>query len=73
MNMNQIITMVIRIIMRKVLGRGIDAGIKMATRRGGSKPDHGPTPDERASALLAQKSARKALQAAKLTGRMGRL
>ncbi len=72
MNMNQIITMVIRIIMRKVLGRGIDAGINMATRRGGSEPDHNLAPEDRASARMARKTARKARQAASLTRRMGR-
>ncbi len=72
MNMNQIITMVIRIIMRRILGRGIDAGIKMATRRGGSEQNHDLTPEERATARMAQKSVRKARQAASLTRRVGR-
>jgi len=42
----------------------------MATRRGGSKQDHGLAPEERERARMAQKSARKA---AKLTRPMGRL
>lgn len=47
MNMNQIINMVIRIFMRKILGRGIDAGINMATRRGGSEQDQALAPEQR--------------------------
>ncbi|MGR3343836.1 MAG: hypothetical protein ACU0DI_11520 [Paracoccaceae bacterium] len=73
MNVNQIINMVMRIIMRRILGRGIDAGIKMATRRGGSKQDHDLAPEQREPARMAQKTARKARQADKLTRRMGRL
>ena len=72
MNMNQIINMAMRIIMRRILGRGIDAGIKMATRRGGSERDQVLAPEERERARMDKTTARKARQAAKLTRRMGR-
>lgn len=60
MNASQMINMVIRLVMRRVVGRGINAGIERATR--GNK-DHGPD---------GQKTVRNARKTMKLGRRMGR-
>lgn len=46
MNANQIVNMVLRIIMRKAIGKGIDAGIKGATNvtRGRGQQRGAPSP-----------------------------
>jgi hypothetical protein len=74
MNMNQIINMFVRVVMRKIMSRNIDAGINMATRRrrgGGVEEDM--TPEEQKRARMDRKSARQARQAARTARRMGRM
>jgi hypothetical protein len=63
MNMNQVISM----IMRKVMGRAIDAGIDYAARRG--KPAADMTAAERAQAASGKKLAQNARQIRNATRR----
>ena len=66
MNMNGLINMVIRMVMR----RGINAGINYAARRG--QDPRTMTPAERAKAGEAKALAGKARKGARLAKRMGR-
>lgn len=61
MNANQVINMVIRLVMRHVIGRGINVGIDRATR---GRVETGPD---------GKKTARNVRQALKLGRRIGRL
>ncbi|MEO0402537.1 MAG: hypothetical protein AAF214_09185 [Pseudomonadota bacterium] len=44
MNANQIINMILKIVMRKAIGKGIDAGVNRATR--GRKQQHQAAPHQ---------------------------
>ncbi|MBV2360753.1 hypothetical protein KUH32_13275 [Thalassococcus sp. CAU 1522] len=76
MNANQIINMVVRLVMRKLISKGVDAGMNRAFRGGGgqqSAPDtDGLTPQERRQMRQNNKQMRQAKQAAKVAGRMNR-
>ena len=75
MNINQILNMAMRLFMRKVLSRGINAGMDLAARRGGggdAAPSEPLTPEERQRAREAKQTAKRARQAAKLGRRIGR-
>jgi len=48
MAMNQILNMIVRIFMRKMISRGIDAGIRKAS--GGNRKAPGPAPQQSAAA-----------------------
>jgi len=71
MNANQMINMVMRLFIRKVMNRGIDAGLKYATRRG-KKPEN-MTPEDQAQERAGKETAKRARQAAKLGRRIGRM
>ena len=71
MNANQIINMVLRMVMRRVIGMGGNKGIGMVTKRGAKDPKH-MTPVERMQAQQGKAAAKKARQTAKLGRRMGR-
>ncbi|MEE9389258.1 MAG: hypothetical protein V3U96_11680 [Paracoccaceae bacterium] len=45
MNIERLITMFIRLFMRNIMNRGINAGMKLATKGRGKKPDH-PAKDQ---------------------------
>ena len=66
MNANQIINMVMRMFLRKVVNKGID----MAANRGKSVEEM--TPAEREQAQKAKQTANKAKKMARLARRMGR-
>lgn len=67
MNANQLINMAVRIVMRKLMHKGINAGIDMASRR---RPgQEAADPRQKAEADQAAKRARKAMR---VTRRMGR-
>lgn len=75
MNIERIITMIIRQVSRRFINRGIDAGIDMAARRkrGGQDGSGAPeqlTPEEHKRAAAAKDAAKRARQAARLTRRM---
>ena len=75
MNANGLINMVIRIVMRQVIGRGINAGIDMATRRrseGGAPGQGEAAPQDRRQAAEGRETARRAKQAMRVTRRIGR-
>lgn len=70
MNANRLITMVVRMFMRKLVNRGVNAAIGKAGRRG--EPRRDMTPQERKTAGSAKRTARHARQAGRLFRRMGR-
>jgi hypothetical protein len=68
--MDRILQMIINAVMRKVIHRGVNAGIDHVARRG--KPVADMTSDERQQAQTAKQTAKRARQAANLARRMGR-
>ncbi len=58
MNMNQLINMAVRMLMRKGMNAGINKGVALAARKG-KQPD-AMTPEEQAQAKDAQQTAQKA-------------
>lgn len=74
MNLDRIINMIMRRVLGKLVNRGVDAGIGMASRRG--KGGEAPaaqgemTPEERKRARQARQAAKRAKQAARMTRRM---
>ena len=76
MNANQLVNMFFRIVARKFMNRGIDAGINAYSRRGKKNAGAGTeaplSPEEKQRAQEARKMAQKARQGAKLVRRMGR-
>jgi len=86
--MNQIINMIIKLLMRKTISRGIDAGFRAATTRrkaqprpavddygNVNEPDESPrlTPEEKRQMRQRRQAKKAARQAAKVTRRMTRL
>ncbi|RVT85147.1 hypothetical protein DXV76_05070 [Rhodobacteraceae bacterium CCMM004] len=70
MNVNRIVTMVTRMIMRRLISKGVNAGLDRAF--GAKKPNAQMTPEERRQAAAAGQNARRARQAAKMARRAGR-
>lgn len=68
MNIERLITMILRQATRRLVHRGVDAGIDLAAGRG-RKTDE-MTPEERQRAAEAKQMAKRARQAARLTRRM---
>lgn len=68
MNIERMIMMIGRMIMRRVLHRGVDAGIDYASRRGKDREEL--TPEERKRAQSAKATAKRAKQGARLMRRM---
>ena len=68
MNANQLINMVMRIFVRKVLNKGINAG--MDRMAGGGKPRTQMTEAERKQAQKGKRAAQTARKAARITRRM---
>lgn len=68
--MDRILNMIISMFLRKVIGKGMDAGINYAVGRG--KPAQDLTPEERAQSREAQIAAKRARQAASLARRIGK-
>lgn len=68
MNIEQLINMILRRATRRLVNRGVDAGIDYAARRG--RPDEVLTPEERRNAKAARQAARRAKQGAKIVRRM---
>lgn len=71
MNVNQIMNLVFRMFFRKVVSRGMDAGINRLAGKGKSSQDM--SPEEHQLAANGKKTARGARQAMKLTRRIGRM
>lgn len=71
MNANQLINMIIRIVSRRLLRGGINAGIDYAAR--GGQPAAEMSPEQRQQARQGKQAARRARQAAKLSRRVTRL
>ncbi|MBN2905447.1 MAG: hypothetical protein JXJ18_01930 [Rhodobacteraceae bacterium] len=71
MNANGLINMAVRIVMRKLMNKGVDAGIDLASRRGqgAQHPDAPPDPKLQARTRETRKRAQ---QAMKIARRMGR-
>ncbi|MEM9437069.1 MAG: hypothetical protein AAGA15_08515 [Pseudomonadota bacterium] len=69
--MNQIINMVMRIFMRKVISKGMDKGFDMVsgTRKKGG---HGVSEEDRAEMAAAKQNQKRARQAMKVSRRMGK-
>ena len=70
MNIERLMSMFIRLFMRKVMSRSIDAGIDYTTGRRGKAE---ASPEDRARARSAKQMAKKARQGAKIARRIGRL
>ncbi|TCP61987.1 hypothetical protein EV663_103174 [Rhodovulum bhavnagarense] len=68
MNATQLINMAVRIVMRKFLNKGIDAGIDMATRR---RQDTDPA-DRRDAHAQAQDTKKRVKQSMRIARRIGR-
>ena len=58
MNMNQLINMAVRMLMRKGMNAGINKGVELAARKGKRAEDM--TPEDQAQAKDAQQTAQKA-------------
>lgn len=72
MNMNQIINMVMKIIMRKAINKGVDVGIQKASGMG-RKGQGGDAPDNLQHRKQVQKSQKNAKQAMRVARRFGRM
>ncbi len=73
MNLNRIINMVVRIVMRRAINSGLNFGIRAASGRGrGQRGIPAPT-DDRATQPQDKQMARRQRQAAKAARRIGRL
>jgi len=73
MNANQIINMVMRLFLRKVINQGINAGFDMATRRGGKgKDDPGAAEPQGGQAQADDPRGREAAKRMQKTMRLGR-
>ncbi len=70
MNLSKLIQMVINIVMRKAINKGVAVGVGYASRRG--KSQGAMTPDDLAQAHDAKQMAERAKQAAKLARKLGR-
>lgn len=68
MNIERLISMILRQATRRLVNRGVDAGIDLAARGGRSHEEM--TPEERQRARAAKQTARRARQAARLIRRM---
>lgn len=71
MNIERLISMFMRLFVRKIMNRGIDAGIDYASRGRGEKTE--ATPEDRDRAKSAKQLAQKARQGAKIMRRIGRM
>jgi len=65
--MNQIVKFVINLVFRRLLNKGMNAGIDAATRRG--QRDEDLTPEQRAELRRSQQRNRRMAQAARRIGR----
>ncbi|MGQ0610390.1 MAG: hypothetical protein ACT4N9_04705 [Paracoccaceae bacterium] len=75
MDLSRVLDMVIKTVVRRLVGRGVDAGINLVAGRG--KPAADPTaadlsPEERQQAKAAKAAAKRARQAASVTRRLGK-
>ncbi|WP_138424004.1 hypothetical protein [Maritimibacter alexandrii] len=68
MNIERMITMVVRMVLGRLVHKGVDAGIDYASRRG--KPQGEMTAEDRQRAKAANQTARRAKQASKLVRRI---
>jgi hypothetical protein len=68
--MDRIIQMIINVVLRQLVNRGVKSGIDYASR--GGKPTSAMTPEERAQSQSAKDMAKRARQAANLAKRLGR-
>lgn len=71
MNANRMINMVIRIVMRKLVGRGVNAGLGAMSRRG-KNADAPQSEADRAQGRAARKQGKRARQAMRATRRATR-
>lgn len=70
MNVNQIFTMISRIVMRKLISKGVNKGIDHVAGKG--KPRAEMTQAERVQARKGRQAAKRARQAARMTRKIGR-
>jgi hypothetical protein len=70
MNLDRIISLILRQLLRRLIGKGVNAGIGMAARRGGQGAKM--TEEKRRSAGDTGRTTRRARQAARLLRRFGR-
>ena len=68
--MDRLIQMIINMVMKQMINRGVKSGIDYAVRRG--KPMDEMTPEDRKLGQDAKAMAKRARQAANLARRMGR-
>lgn len=68
MNVERLLTMILRRGLGRLVNRGVDAGIDLAAGRGRTADEM--TPEERQRARQARQAAKRARQAARLTRRM---
>jgi hypothetical protein len=68
MNANHLLNMIIRIVTRRLMSKGVNAGIDLAARRGKSKEDM--TPEEREEARKAREIAKRGRQATRIGRRL---
>jgi len=68
MNIERLISMILRQFTRRLVSRGVDAGIDLAARRGRDRTEM--TPDERDRARNVKQTAKRARQASRLLRRM---
>lgn len=70
MSANQLINMALRILTRKAVNKGLNAGVKQMSK--GNAAQGKLTPEERAARKQAQETAKRAKQAARLARRLGK-
>ena len=68
MNAERLISTILRQLTRRLVNRGVDAGIVLAARRGRGKDEM--TPEDQARARQVKQTAKRARQAARLVRRM---
>ncbi|MEL6608191.1 MAG: hypothetical protein AAFO58_01920 [Pseudomonadota bacterium] len=71
--MNQIINMVMRIFMRKVISKGMDKGFEMAAGSRKNKNAHGVSDEDRAEMQRMKNAQKRSKQAMKVGRRIGRM
>ncbi len=74
MNVNQIINMAMKMIMRKVMSRGIDAGMNMASKKRATphEDEQNLSKEERARLQQANETSKRTKKAMKVTRKIGR-
>ena len=70
MNMNQVVNMITRLVLRRAIKTGIDAGVNLAAKRRGGDPQNPEAAKHQGA--QGKQTAKRARQAMRLSRRIGR-